>query len=146
MQKKKLNLDIYGIHLLNLYKTVVSHLKRKGPSHLFYTSAGYREFALREIKDGCLFTFNDFNSFTQLSFPSLPQVSTSFSQPCLSKTPILLACELSAKEIRHFSCLIQVQTVPFDVSYYKHFWQGRPNRTVKQPIRIKHLMPLANKL
>ena len=26
MQKNKLNLHIYGIHLLNLYKTVVSHL------------------------------------------------------------------------------------------------------------------------
>ena len=28
MQKNKLNLHIYGIHLLNPYKTVVSHLKR----------------------------------------------------------------------------------------------------------------------
>ena len=27
MQKNKLNLHIYGIHLLNPYKTVVSHLK-----------------------------------------------------------------------------------------------------------------------
>ena len=27
MQKNKLNLLIYGIHLLNPYKTVVSHLK-----------------------------------------------------------------------------------------------------------------------
>ena len=27
MQKRKLNLHIYGIHLLNPYKTVVSHLK-----------------------------------------------------------------------------------------------------------------------
>ena len=27
MQKNKLNLYIYGIHLLNPYKTVVSHLK-----------------------------------------------------------------------------------------------------------------------
>ena len=26
MQKNKLNLHIYGIHLLNPYKTVVSHL------------------------------------------------------------------------------------------------------------------------
>ena len=28
MQKNKLNLHIYGIHLLNPYKTVVSHLKK----------------------------------------------------------------------------------------------------------------------
>ena len=27
MQKNKLNLHIYGVHLLNPYKTVVSHLK-----------------------------------------------------------------------------------------------------------------------
>ena len=77
--------------------------KRKGPSHLFnYTSAGYREFTLRERKDGCFCTFNDFNTFAQLSFPSLPQISTSFSQPCLSKTSIFFACELSGKESRHY--------------------------------------------
>ena len=28
MQKKKLNLHIYGIHLLNPYETVASHLKK----------------------------------------------------------------------------------------------------------------------
>ena len=77
--------------------------KRKGSSHLFYyTSAGYREFALRERKDGCFCTFNDFNTFAELSFPSLQQISTSFSQPCLYKTPIFLAFELSGKESRHY--------------------------------------------
>ena len=30
MQKNKLNLHIYGIHLLNRYKTVVSHLNLRG--------------------------------------------------------------------------------------------------------------------
>ena len=34
MQKNKLNLHIYGIHLLNPYKTVVSHLKGNGPSYI----------------------------------------------------------------------------------------------------------------
>ena len=29
MQENKLNLHIYGIHLLNPYKTIVSHLKPK---------------------------------------------------------------------------------------------------------------------
>jgi len=72
------------------------------PQRNNYTFAGYREFALWERKDGCFCTFNDFNTFAQLSFPSLTQISTSFSQPCLSKTPIFLACELSEKEIRHY--------------------------------------------
>ena len=33
MQKNKLNLRICGIHLLNHYKTVVSHLKESLPTH-----------------------------------------------------------------------------------------------------------------
>ena len=33
MQKNKLNLHISGIHLLNPYKTVVSHLKPKGETN-----------------------------------------------------------------------------------------------------------------
>ena len=53
----------------------------------------------KERMDVC--TFNDFNTFAQLSFPSLPQISTSFSQPYFSKTPILLACEPSSKESCH---------------------------------------------
>ena len=54
---------------------------------------------IRKRKDGCFCTFNDFNTFPQLSFPSIPQISTSFSgRPCLSKTSIFLACEFSCKE------------------------------------------------
>ena len=67
--------------------------KRKGLSHLFNYTSLYREFAFSERKNGCFCTFNDFNTFAQLSFPSLPQLSSSFSQPCLSKTPIFLACK-----------------------------------------------------
>ena len=37
MQKNKLNLHIYGIHLLNPYKTVVSHLKLSGVPLVQYT-------------------------------------------------------------------------------------------------------------
>ena len=70
--------------------------KRKGPSHLL---------RFRERKDRCVCTFNDFNTFAQLSFPSLPQISTSFSQPCLSETPTFLACEPSSKESRHYILL-----------------------------------------
>ena len=44
-------------------------------------------------KEGYFCTFNDFNTFAQLSFSSLPQISSSFSSPCLSNTPILLACK-----------------------------------------------------
>ena len=36
MQKNKLNLHIYGIHLLNPYKTVVSHLKVKRLDSIFF--------------------------------------------------------------------------------------------------------------
>ena len=35
MQKNKLNLLIYGVHLLNPYKTVVSHLKQFRKRHAF---------------------------------------------------------------------------------------------------------------
>ena len=35
MQKNKLNLRICGIHLLNPYKIVVSHLKRRFKIHFF---------------------------------------------------------------------------------------------------------------
>ena len=35
----------------------------------------------------------------------------------------------------------------FDLSEYKHsVLSDRPNWTVKQPIKVKHFMPLANKL
>ena len=43
MQKNKLNLHIYGIHLLNPYKTVVSHLKLPNsfsPVHFHQLEAG----------------------------------------------------------------------------------------------------------
>ena len=40
----------------------------------------------------------------------------------------------------------RVQTIQFDLSDYKHLQLDRPNRTVNQPITIKHCMPLANKL
>ena len=39
MQKNKLNLHICGIHLLNPYKTVVSHLKLLRSSHSGYSKA-----------------------------------------------------------------------------------------------------------
>ena len=94
---------ICTIFLCKKKKRSPCSFKRKGPSHLFnYTCTGHREFALRERKDEYFCTFNDFNTFAQLSFPSLPQISTSFSQPCLYKTPIFLACELSGKESRHY--------------------------------------------
>ena len=97
---------MYKIFLCNKKYRSPCSFKRKGPSHLFnYKSAGYRKFALRERKDGSFCTFNDFNTFAQLSFPSLPQISTSFSQSCLSKMPIFRPCELSGKEIRHYILL-----------------------------------------
>ena len=34
----------------------------------------------------------------------------------------------------------------FDLSDSKHLQSDRPNRTVKQPIKIKHFTPLANDL
>ena len=43
--------------------------------------------------------------------------------------------------INWLNWLFQVQTVRLDLSDYKDL-----NRTVKQPIKIKHFMPLANKL
>ena len=52
-----------------------------------YTSAGYRIFTLRQRN-----AFNDFITFAQLSFTSFPQISTSLFEPCLSETPIFLAC------------------------------------------------------
>ena len=52
MQKNKLNLHIYGKHLLNPYKTVVSHLKLLLHSTLREFSAGAlvysRPFPLRQ--------------------------------------------------------------------------------------------------
>ena len=42
-----------------------------------------------------------------------------------------------------FGCF-RVQTVRFDLSNYKHLYSDKLNRTVKQPIKIKHCMPLAN--
>ena len=78
--------------------------KRKGPSHLFnYTSAGYREFALRER---CVFALIMISTLS-LSFLSisLSQISSSSSQPCLSKTPIFLACkERQAREAAIIFC------------------------------------------
>ena len=91
-------------YVIKNYRSPCS-FKRKGPSHQFnYTSARYQEFALRERKDG-VFALSTISTLAQLSFPSLRQISTSFSQLCLSKTPIFLACELSGKEIRHYILL-----------------------------------------
>ena len=79
--------------------------KRKGPSHLFNcTSVSYRELVLRERKDGCFCTFSNFNTFAQLSFPSLPQISTFFSQPCLSKTPIFPRASFPARKATIIFC------------------------------------------
>ena len=48
MQKNKLNLHIYGIHLLNPYETVVSHLKLQQVSNMFETpEISRRQIALK---------------------------------------------------------------------------------------------------
>ena len=36
---------------------------------------------IRERKDGCFCTFNDFNTFAQLSFPSLPHLFPNHAFP-----------------------------------------------------------------
>ena len=41
---------------------------------------------------------------------------------------------------------LSVETVRFDLSDQKHLQSDRPNRTAKKPIKIKHFIPLANKL
>ena len=41
-------------------------------------------------------------------------------------------------------CHKNAQTV--DLLDYKHLLSDSPNRTVKQPIKIKHFIPLVNKL
>ena len=80
--------------------------KRKGPSHQFnYTSARYREFALRERKDGvfALSTISTLSlSFLFLLCHKFPPLFPNYAFP---KTPIFLACELSGKEIRHYILL-----------------------------------------
>ena len=74
--------------------------KREGPSHLFnYTSPVTGNSNLEKERTD---VFNNFNTFAQLSFHSLPQISTFSFQPYLSKTPIFLACEPSGKETCHY--------------------------------------------
>ena len=58
-------------------------------------------------KKGCFCTFNDFKTFVQLSFPSLPQTSTSFSQLCLSKRPFFSRTSFPArKAVIIFCCVL----------------------------------------
>ena len=51
MQKNKLNLHIYGIHLLNPYKTVVSHLKDQLCSMLI-SAIAVEEFGMAPSRTG----------------------------------------------------------------------------------------------
>jgi len=61
---------------------------------------------VRERKDGCFCTFNDFNTFAQLSFPSLPQISTSFSQSCLSKRPFFSRASFPTRKAAIIFCCV----------------------------------------
>ena len=57
-------------------------------------------------KRGCFCTFNDFKTFAQLSFPSLPQISTSFSKPCLSKRPFFSRTSFPARKAAIIFCCV----------------------------------------
>ena len=59
---------------------------------------------IRERKDGCFCTFNDFNTFTQLSFPSLPQISTFFSHHAFPKRPFSSSASFPARKAAIIFC------------------------------------------
>ena len=82
--------------------------KRKGPPHLlrFPLDREYSAIFKKERTD--FFPLSTISTIlAQLSFPSLPQISISFTQPCLSKCPFFSCASFpSRKTTLIFCCML----------------------------------------